>query len=72
MIDNIVFNSTHAPLWQSLLYSYYFVYNFPDHGLVNAETCGRDIINHEWLLPIVQFVGLTAIYSVYCMEHGLH
>ena len=39
--------STHALIRQNLLYLYYLVYNLPDDGLVEAETCRRDIINDK-------------------------
>jgi hypothetical protein len=48
-----------------------FVYNLSDEGLVEVETCRRDIMSVKWLLLIVQFVGLSSVWSACCMEYGL-
>jgi hypothetical protein len=43
----LYFNSTHAHLQQNFLYLYSFVYSLPVDGLVEAETCKREIINDK-------------------------
>jgi len=46
-------------LRQNMLYLYSFLYNRPNDGLVEAETCRNYIINDIYLLLMVQFVGLN-------------
>ena len=40
---------------------YSFGYSLFDDGLLEAETCRKDVINYDYLLLIMQFVGLDAV-----------
>ena len=68
-MDNIVLNSTRAQLRQNLLYLYSFLYSLPDGGVLEAETCRRDI-THDELLFIINFAICCIKYCVYIRTFG--
>ena len=65
------FNATHAHLWKNLLYLYSFVYAHPNYGLVEAETCKKDIINDTWLMIMNSALCKYCIFSLTYLLQGV-
>jgi hypothetical protein len=66
------FKPKHARIWQNLLYLCALVCDFPDGGVIKAETCGRAIISDKWLFINDYAVGWFIMQLVDSLLYTFH